>query len=193
MSRLCQNERNYVAVFLIEAPCLSSSWGRFLPRYPIRGAEWTRSPTLHFKVKVPLGTEGVLSYLLWDKLSAGSVENNGPLLWPFLPTNVPSRYLSSLQGHRSLTPSYNVRTVISSPPCDQCASARNGALRYPHYIVPLTSHRLTTLNSVVLELSPTSTRYFSQLTWTHLHDRLGCAAQHSHPPPRNGTSLHRRI
>ena len=62
MTRLRQNEWNYVALFKVEASWPSSLWGRFEPCHPIRGAELARS-TLHFKVGIPLGTERVLSVM----------------------------------------------------------------------------------------------------------------------------------
>jgi hypothetical protein len=50
-------------------------------------------PVPHISFESGNPANGGVSYLLWDKLLAALVENIGPLLWPFLPTNVPSRYL----------------------------------------------------------------------------------------------------
>jgi hypothetical protein len=138
MSRLRQNELNYVAVFLIEASWPGSySWGRFEPRFPIRGTEWARSP--HFNKSGNSARYGGVSYLLWDKLLAGWVENNAHYFGPSFP---PMYHLDTCPLYRVIYPLQPATTSgrwSQVPPCDRCASARNGALRHP--LLALTSHR----------------------------------------------------
>ena len=125
----------------------------------------------------------------WDKLLAALVENK--MAHYFGPSFPPMYHLDTTPGsYIPYTQLQRPNDVLQDPPVIGAhRKERSSSLPTLYRSSDITQ---TTLNSVGLELSPTPTRYVSQPTRAHLHDRLDCAAQDSYRPPRNGTSLYRR-